>query len=138
MENKLTIEHIQNYPLFELEFSHFDDERGIKSICKITEIREGEVTLLNTDYEYYELIEDLEPLLIPLSELIPQLAEWMKITNIFSFEKNEIQYISWWLKEILRDMDECPFIVCRKIFELHGDFHNLIDQGLALNKLNVK
>lgn len=150
---KLQLEHLAPYLPYGLTFRHYDANRERESICTYASITTEEITLINSDYEYDELIEDAMPLLVPLSEinsLFEQFVDLMpfgdeykshlffeekpltKLTDLFIIKSNVSVELSFNKAQPLT----APYLAVNLLFKNHFDVFNLIPEGLALNKLN--
>lgn len=154
MIQKLELKHLAPYLPYGLKVKHFDDERSIKSICDIVHIStDDEVCLINSMYEYYERIEDIKPLLLPLSAFTDE--QWIEVfktgqpfgagdlhrskngATYYAESGGQISYSQNW-KHFTASTIFNQLAAFNKIYELHGDLHGLIESGLAINKLDIK
>lgn len=124
---KLELKHIAPYFPYGLQVNHFDAERERQSICGIVELREDEVTLVNSDYEYYERIEDIKPFLVPLSQLTENLVNNEIPTQLIKLCIMNQNHINTYAYDT----------VCILI-KHHFDVFDLIPAGLALIKSTSK
>jgi hypothetical protein len=71
-----------------------------------------------------------KPCLRPLAGLIPELAEWWN--NKFDETGDAAKH---YLEAVIKDNPiYMPYHLAEKVFELHGDLFNLLDQGLAVKE----
>lgn len=76
----------------------------------------------------------LKALLVPLSDLLEQVADWCYTMQPEHFD-SRLSSRQWCEIMFLEPLD-LPFNVFNKILSLHGDVFGLIDAGLALPKHN--
>ena len=140
MQPKLTIEKICPYLPYGLQVSYFDAERVLNQICTIELVHlPDELTIVNSEYQYEVAIDEIKLLLIPLSELTtyaPYLKEFGE-PDVFLDYNGEWAMdftvggptISWPLQSTQEYLNG--------LYKYHFDVFDLIDSGLALNKLEV-
>lgn len=129
---KLTLEHLAPYLPYGLKFSHFDDEREIKSICEFAAITSEEITITNSMHEYSMLIEDCNPNLRPLSDLhkpIQDNGNWTIPANYLyrQFDVTDMEF-NGNIIDPKHGYDVYVFLISH-----HFDVFNLIEQGLAID-----
>lgn len=66
---KLELIHLAPYMPYGLNIAYFDDERGFMKYCKISELRIEECTIIDSQYQFDVLFEELKPILRPMSDM---------------------------------------------------------------------
>lgn len=73
-----------------------------------------------------------KPILIPLSDAINELSEFIYDTQAESFDSKE--NAKRWFKIVMHQPLELPFYIFEKALSLHCDLFGLIDSGQAIEK----
>lgn len=139
MEQKLTIEHLAPYLPYGLKMYIPKKYRfsGVNTDAKALELTgfQDDYIKLGRIGGFYP-IGDFKPLLLPLSGLVPQLAEYLFDIGLYE----SIETATKWLEDIIDFKAQLSFRynMCQKIFELHGDLFGLIPANLALDKSTYK
>lgn len=157
----LQLKELAAYAAYGLVIYHYNYEWDEVELCHIEILHvPDEVTITDGMSEYDIKLEDVKPLLIPLSELTD--GQWIEVfkagfKGVFTHEHvylGELQHIYRHANAIEMvcpgfsvnfDFNNLQFgtepyafsqlSAFSKIYELHADLHFLIEAGLALNKL---
>lgn len=158
----ITVDIIAPYFPYGLKAYNFDDERSLESFCRVVELRDGEVTISNSDYEYHVFIKDLKPILRPMGSLTDD--EWRQVFRAglyntwpclpskFLNEPLSVEYHdNHIMVEAINDggnsftfelMSQSfstqgirfnQLAAFNELYKLHADLYYLIDKGLAID-----
>jgi hypothetical protein len=132
---KIELKHLVPYLPYGICFYHFDPEREKISVCKIANIGIDEATIINRDYEYYEKISDLRPLLLPLRKMVDDIVFHILKIEPFKFNGLYEDAYKWIFDVILKcQYNLIPMYLAEFIYSRHGDLFGLVDSGLAIDK----
>jgi len=121
---KLEIKHLAVYLPYGLKVS--DDEAKIATLCALYD----DVAYLSYKYnvgEYEFSLHEIQPLLIPLSELT--------LRQLFGDQMYNRYYSQLFNTDIVFKPGALPQFAFESLVEHHFDVFGLIEAGLALNKL---
>ena len=117
---------------YNLKIKHFDANRESEHICKIEVWHNEEVTISDGEYEYDLLLNDILPILHPLSDLTKEIEhkgeKFVPIDRI-----KESQYHLFFRGDITSPLEGLQFSELRKLIEWHIDAADLISKGEAID-----
>ena len=132
----LTLEHLSMAMTYNYSLQYFDDEREIlHNDCKIAELRENEMTIVNGEYQYDVKFDDIKLILRPLIDLEKEID----FNGSKFFPMKELQ----WLYEEWFEVDKyivnglLDFRRTKNLLKWNFDIYNLIKKGLAISVHDV-
>ena len=153
---KRLIEVLPYYLNHKLRFKHFDAERDRISICRIAQFADEEVVLFDGEREYFEKVQDIKPILLPLSSIIERQEDrktpiyemsgynglFLKAGCGYDHEKKcfyaTFQVIDEYIKyEVPSDYTTIKMIDAEYLFKHHFDVFGLIESGQAIDKRTI-
>jgi hypothetical protein len=121
---KLTIEHLAIAMANNQKVRYYDEERCKYFNCRITELRDSEMTIVSEDGEYEVYFYEVVLICHPLSGLTKEIEH-----NGERFVPIEITGIIDWEY----GYEKLPYWLIQKLFEWHFDVFGLIGSNLAID-----
>lgn len=130
---------------YNLKIKHFDANRESEHICKIEVWHNEEVTISDGEYEYDLLLNDILPILHPLSDLTKEIEHKgekfvpiEKLREIIgggwcSVYERAVELMQEWYIDTLKDkIKYLPFEFIQLFISWHFDIADLISKGEAI------
>jgi len=128
---ELKLEHLAIAMVNNMLLQYFDDERELlHNDCKIVELREEEMTIANSEYQYDVKFYDVNIIARPLSDLTKEI----EVNGEKFVPQDKLPHLDLkWLINSDNLILKTNYEDVLKLLSWHFDIYNLIENGLAID-----